>query len=168
MRSAPVILPCLLYCLAGLAAEAPPTGVKAPEGPVDIQSDRLVVQKKSHRAVFSGKVRVVQGDLTIRCAKLVVCYSDKKSEPDRITRMLFSGEVSIEQQNRKGHCQRADYDREAGLIVCSGKPWVIEGTSRVEGERIEYLLSRDEVKVIRPRAVIDLPADDKPKRGRTK
>lgn len=165
MRSAWPVLPCLLFCLAARAA---PDGGSVPEGPVDIRSDRLVVQKKSHRAVFSGKVRVVQGDLTIRCAKLVVSYSDKQSEPGLITRMVFSGEVSIEQQDRKGHCERADYDRAAGLIVCTGKPWVVEGTNRVEGERIEYLLSRDEVKVIRPRAVINLPADDKTKRGRSK
>ncbi len=171
MRSVPAIFGCLLFFLACSVAQAAPAGAKSPEGPagpVDIRSDRLVVEKKAHRAVFSGKVRLVQKDLIILCDKLVVSYSDDKSEPGRITRMVFSGEVSIEQQDRKGHCGRADYDRTVGLIICTGKPWVVEGKSRVEGERIEYHLSRDEVRVIRPRAVIQLPADDNPKSGRTK
>lgn len=165
MKLARSAIVCLLLCLANQAVgDAPDGGIRL-QGPVDIRSDSLLVQKKAHQAVFSGNVKVVQADLVIRCAKLVVSYSDKPDQPDKIVRMVFSGGVSIEQRDRQGHCEQADYDRVADVIVCTGKPWVVEGDDRVEGKRIEYLLARDEVRVIHPRAVINLPADDSHKRG---
>jgi lipopolysaccharide export system protein LptA len=146
-------------------------GSRAPEGPVDIRSDSLTVHQKKHRAVFSGNVQAVQGDLTIRCRQLTVSYlnpDDQKTKAGKIRMMVFEGEVAITQGLRKGHCQRAEYDRPKGRIVCTGNPWVIEGKNKIRGERIVYYLEKDEVRVVRPRAVIHLEETDGKKGGPAK
>jgi len=152
---------------AGEAPTAKPAGKavqrRAPEGPVEIRSDTLKVHQKKHTAVFTGNVRAVQGELRIRCRELTVRYSGEGARASTTTgdieQMLFTGDVHIHQADRRGHCERADYQRPAGRIVCTGDPWVIEGDNRIAGDRIVYLLDADEVRVTRPRAVLQLPAD---------
>lgn len=141
------------------------------DAPVDIQSDRLTIHQKEQRAVFEGNVKTVQGELKINCEKLTVTYTgekDKSAKAGEIKQMVFTGSVSITQKNRSGHCEKAVYDRVAGRIVCTGKPWVVEGENRISGERIVYLLEEDQVRVTRPQAVIRLPEDEDHKGGKKK
>jgi lipopolysaccharide transport protein LptA len=141
------------------------------DAPVDIQSDRLTIHQKKQRAVFEGNVKTVQGELKINCEKLTVTYAgekDKNAKSGEIKQMVFTGTVSITQKNRRGHCEKAVYDRVAGRIVCTGKPWVVEGENRISGERIVYLLEEDQVRVTRPQAVIRLPEDEDHKGGKKK
>jgi lipopolysaccharide export system protein LptA len=44
--------------------------------PVQIEAASLEVRDKSKMATFSGNVRVVQGDTTLKCQKLVVFYGE--------------------------------------------------------------------------------------------
>ena len=162
MKPVLVMVACLV-----LLAQAPGSG----DTPVDIRSDHLTIHQKNQRAVFKGNVKTVQGELEINCEKLTVTYAgdkDKTAKAGEIKQMVFTGSVSITQKNRSGHCERAVYDRVAGRIVCTGKPWVVEGENRIRGERIVYLLEEDEVRVTRPQAVIRLPEDDDKKGGSNK
>ncbi len=157
-------------CLTAQAAEKS-NAPRAPRGPVDIRSDRLTVLQKKHRAVFSGNVQAVQGDLTIHCERLTVSYESsdgKRTMTGEIRRMIFEGQVEITQNQRKGHCQRAEYDRRKGLMICTGEPWVVEGDNKIRGTRIEYYLDKDEVRVVRPRALIRLDEAGKKKGGSPK
>src|SRR5262245_9541433 len=45
--------------------------------PIAIEATRLEVRDKSKVATFSGNVKVVQGDTTLRCKSLVVFYEDQ-------------------------------------------------------------------------------------------
>jgi lipopolysaccharide transport protein LptA len=164
-----------VLCLAlGSPVQAEPAKTKeagkneVQSAPVDIRSDHLTVHQKEQRAVFQGNVETVQGDLEIRCEKLTVTYTgekDARAKAGEVKQMVFTGSVSIVQRNRRGHCERAVYDRAAGRIVCTGKPWVVEGENRIRGESIVYLLEEDEVRVTRPQAVIRLPEEDVKKGG---
>ena len=58
-----------------------------------------------------------------------------------------------------------EYDRPAGRIVCTGKPWVVEGANRIRGDVIEYLLKKDEVRVTEPRAIFEMPDENQKKAG---
>jgi len=100
-----------------------------------------------------------------------VTYAGEKDKSDKageIKQMVFTGSVSITQKNRRGHCEKAVYDRVAGRIVCTGKPWVVEGENRIRGDSILYLLEDDQVRVKRPQAVIRLPEDEEHKGGKKK
>jgi len=166
-----VIGSCLLLGSPVLAQTKGAMKNEVQSAPVDIRSDRLTVHQKKQRAVFEGNVKTVQGDLEINCEKLTVTYTGEKDgakgagvKAGEVKQMVFTGSVSITQKNRRGHCERAVFDRVAGRIVCTGNPWVVEGENRIRGERIVYLLKEDEVRVTRPQAVIRLP-EDGPKKG---
>ncbi len=139
--------------------------------PVNIHSDRLIVHQKERQAEFLGHVVTNQKNLLVRCEKLIITYASA-NDPDlkegEISRMEFSGGVDIEQKNRKGFCQEATYERPVGRLICIGDPWVTEDDNRIRGERIEYLVDSDEVKVVKPRAVIQMPAEDFKKKGKTR
>ncbi len=159
----------LAICLLALAAPAA-AAEPAADPPLHIRSERLRVLQREGRAVFSEKVEAVQGDLRIRCDELEVRYAraargaaDRSPASREIERMWFRGAVDITQAaagdraERRGRCREAEYDRVARRLVCTGDPWVEEGPNRVAGERILYLLDRDEVQVVRPRAVLEVP-----------
>ncbi len=165
------IVIAFLLLSSGIYAQQKSTrGSAEPEGPVDIRSDELTVHQKKHKAVFSGNVRAVQGELVINCKQLAVFYAgnnDSQANDGEITKMVFSGDVSIEQKARKGHCEKAVYHRPDSRIVCTGNAWVVEGNNRIEGVKIEYLLKKDEVKVTKPKAIIHMP-EKKDKQGSRK
>lgn len=164
MKSIPVAVICLAMASFVQAQEQG-------DDPVDIKSDRLTIHQKQQRAIFEGNVKTVQGELKINCQKLTVNYAgekDKSARAGEIKQMVFTGSVSISQKNRSGHCEKAVYDRVAGRIVCTGKPWVVEGENRIRGDRIVYLLEEDQVQVTRPQAVIRLPEDEVKKGGKKK
>lgn len=152
----------LLAC-SSLVAKPPVSKPKSglsglDSAPVQIQSDSLKVLHKKHSAVFSGNVRATKGKLRITCQKLVVDYGASGQAPGggKILSMLFSGDVSISQGQRTGHCEQARYDKIQSKLVCTGNPWVMDGKSKIRGDSIVYLLDKDEVRVSRPKAVLDI------------
>lgn len=160
-----LLVPAFVRAAEGVSQEE----VRPLKGPVQIRSDQLTVQQKERLAVFSGNVVAVQDDLTIRCEQLTVTYAaenDPKAKSGEIVRMLFSGSVFIGQKRREGHCDKAEFDRVAGRITCTGNPWVVEGENRIEGEQIEYLLDEDEVHVTRPKAILIVPVEKRRQTGR--
>ncbi len=130
--------------------------------PIQILSDSLKVLQKQHHAVFSGNVRVTQGQLHITCRKLTVSYSGSPAAKSngKIRSMLFTGDVMITQGHRTGHCENALYSKTESRLVCTGDPWVKDRQSHIRGDKIVYLLDKDEVQVTRPRAVVDV-SDEK-------
>lgn len=66
--------------------------------PVDIDADSLIVNDKKRVAVFHGKVKAVQGTMTMRSSKLNVHYaggSDQTGEASKITSIRAEGKVLI-------------------------------------------------------------------------
>lgn len=137
------------------------TANKIPALPLEILSDSLRVLQKQHKAIFHGNVRANQGDLAIRSDVLSVHYLAKtKNTAQDIATMVFEGNVSIAQETRKGHCQKAIYDRPKASLTCLGDPWVVDGPNRIHGEEIVYLLRQDEVQIKKPKATIQIPEDN--------
>ncbi len=67
---------------AGLVAVSPVSGQEAgsalkghdTDAPVDVAADRIEVQDRSDRAIFSGNVDVRQGNLRLTSSRLTVAY----------------------------------------------------------------------------------------------
>ena len=51
--------------------------------PIDIESDRLEVDDKTHVAIFSGNVSATQGDVNLRAPRLEVTYEKAPEAPPR-------------------------------------------------------------------------------------
>ncbi|MHC2217348.1 lipopolysaccharide export system protein LptA [Rhizobium leguminosarum] len=49
--------------------------------PIQIESDKLEIHDQEHTALFTGKVKVVQGTTTMQSGKMTVYYKDKTAKP---------------------------------------------------------------------------------------
>lgn len=100
-------------------------------GPVDIRADRLELDQKSGQARFEGSVEVVQGALTLRCARLQARYAD-----GRIVGLEAEGDVRLSGEGWTAAANRAAWDRAAGRLVLTGDPRISRGGDTLRGARV--------------------------------
>jgi lipopolysaccharide export system protein LptA len=97
--------------------------------PVKINADGLQVNDRTKVATFSGNVRVVQGDTTLRCKTLMVYYDGDSSGPSvkaetpgpagsqQIRKMVASGGVLVAQKDQTASGDNAVYDMPAHTVT---------------------------------------------------
>ena len=67
---------------AGAQQAATMSGMKlSNDQPIQIESDKLEIHDQEHTALFTGKVKVVQGTTTMQSGKMTVYYKDKAAKP---------------------------------------------------------------------------------------
>ena len=108
--------------------------------PISIKSNELVTDSKGKTATFIGKVLAKQDDISIYADKLVVYYSEKGGEVDKVE--VF-GNVRIVQQNRIGTAGHAVYQNKEGKISLYDNPKVIQGKDVVSGKVITYFIAEE-------------------------
>jgi lipopolysaccharide export system protein LptA len=104
------------------------------DAPVDVAADRIEVQDRADRAVFSGNVVVRQSDLTMNAARLTVAYSDAGGI--QIQRLDASGGVTLHSPSETARGRFAVYDLNNRVITMLGDVTLTRGESRVIGERL--------------------------------
>mgnify|MGYP000358347891 CR=1 FL=1 len=130
-----------LPLLLGLAALlAVPAGGQALRGhntksPVDVEADRIEVQDRADRAVFSGNVIVRQADLSLTAARLTVAYARASGNVD-IDRIDASGGVFIRSDTETARGDFAVYDLNRRIITVIGNVELNQGANRVRGGRL--------------------------------
>jgi lipopolysaccharide transport protein LptA len=114
--------------------------------PLAIESEQLDVTDKDGRRhlLFEGKVRAVQGDLTLEAARLEAVYPEGGGDPDRL---VAGGGVRLAQGDQHARCDSAVYDRVRKHLTCSGNASFQEGDSTLAGQVIEIDLAAETVKV---------------------
>lgn len=107
--------------------------------PVDVAADRIEVQDRADRAIFSGNVIVKQADLTLNAGRLTVAYTDAGGI--QIQRLDASGGVTVRSPSETARGQFAIYDLNNRLITLLGGVTLTRGSSRVSGGRLVLDLS---------------------------
>jgi lipopolysaccharide export system protein LptA len=132
----------LMLAFAAAAAAIPAHGqaVSALKGhnsnaPVDVEADRIEVQDRADRAIFSGNVRAKQGDLSLASARLTVAYAGGAGGT-QIQRLDASGGVTVRSPSETATGQFAIYDLNKRLITMIGGVTLVRGPSRVQGGRV--------------------------------
>jgi len=126
---------CLVF--AGLVKAADIAGRDRNSQPIQIKSSALSTDTVNRTATFTGKVVARQGDITIYCDRLVIIYSDKEKEVEKVEAF---GNVRILQENRKALAGHAVYENKAGKIILYDNPKVYQGEDEVTGKVITYFL----------------------------
>lgn len=103
--------------------------------PVDVEADRIEVQDRADRAIFSGNVRVKQGNLNLDAARLTVAYSTAGSGVD-IQRLDAAGGVTVRSPSETARGQFAVYDLNRRLITMIGGVTLEQGANVVRGGRL--------------------------------
>ncbi len=102
--------------------------------PVDVAADRIEVQDRADRAIFSGNVVARQADLTLNAARVTVAYSSGGGI--QIERIDASGGVTVRSPSETARGQFAIYDLRSRLITLLGGVTLTRGESRVNGGRL--------------------------------
>ena len=89
------------FAVESFAANSPAISNKYKSGgPIEITSDSLEVLQQNHKAIFTGHVVAVQGDVKIKSEKMTVFYksteSGKTAKPEKTITSAVSEKNSIE------------------------------------------------------------------------
>lgn len=125
------------------AAAVGAQGVSALKGhdsdaPADISADRIELQDRADRAIFSGRVHVTQGDLTIDSARMTVAYSRAPAAgaDPVINRIDASGGVTVTSPSERAQGSYGIYDLNRRLITLIGGVSLVRGANTVRGARL--------------------------------
>lgn len=133
----------LLIVAAGIGAAPLPATAQAvsalkghdSNAPVDVEADRIEVQDRADRAIFSGNVRAKQGDMTLQSQRLTVAYSGG-TDKTQIQRLDAAGGVVVTSPGERATGNFAIYDLNRRLITMLGNVNLVRGASNVRGGRL--------------------------------
>jgi lipopolysaccharide export system protein LptA len=106
--------------------------------PVDVTADRIEVQDRADRAMFSGNVHVTQAELTLDTARLTVAYSNNPATNNgvQIRRLDAAGGVVVRSPSEVAKGEFGIYDLDRKLITLIGNVQLNRGNNQVNGSRL--------------------------------
>jgi Uncharacterized protein conserved in bacteria len=163
-----VLLPALAFAQAG---QPKLQGMAfSNDQPIQIESDRLEIKEQEKRAIFSGNVKVVQGETTLQAGSMVVHYkSDNKSVSSGATDIEtidVADKVVIRTATQTASADKGSFDMTAQVAVLEGKKVVLtEGDNIFIGCRLTVRMQSGEAKLdsCGGRVMIQLDPKSQPK-----
>jgi len=107
---------------------------------IDVEADRLDVNKAKGEAVFRGNVKAVQGNTIIKGATLTL-YIDNASK--KIKTMIVEKNVYIKWEDKESTCDKAVYILDEKKLTLTGNAVVTRGQEKVSGEKILVDMIKD-------------------------
>ena len=101
--------------------------------PVEAVSDTLTIDQTNGRALFSGNVIIIQGDLRIAAEDVEVIYSDLDGERS-VDEVIATGGVLITRGEDAAEGEDAVYAVAAGILTMTGDVLVTQGTTTIAGD----------------------------------
>ena len=138
MRRLPflILAPFALATAAAALAQEPVSALKGhnSNAPIDLSADRLEVQERADRAMFSGNVKVKQDELTLDTTRLTVAYAS--SGGVQIKRLDASGGVTVRSPSETASGAFGIYDLDRKLITLVGNVVLRREGSQISGQRL--------------------------------
>ncbi|HLL29585.1 MAG TPA: LptA/OstA family protein [Allosphingosinicella sp.] len=130
-------VPLLLLAALGFGpASAQVSALKGhnSNAPVDVAADRIEVQDRADRAIFSGNVVVRQAQLTLTAARLTVAYSGGGGI--ELRRIDATGGVTVRSPSETARGNVAIYDLDRKIITLIGNVSLVQKDAKVNGGRL--------------------------------
>jgi lipopolysaccharide export system protein LptA len=164
----------VLSAVASLAQAQPPAPAQQPAGPpnalqgfaqnrdqpVQIDAAQLEVRDKDKIATFSGNVRVVQGDTTMRSKTLIVYYDGDGNTANtltaaqpgpggqqRIKLLEVKGGVKVCQNDQIVTGDFGRFDMQANTVTVEGNVVMTKDMNVLKGQRLVVDLTTGEAKI---------------------
>jgi lipopolysaccharide export system protein LptA len=126
-------------------SDAKPAIVRGAEQ-IKIISNELTVYKKEQKGVFTGKVKVTQGDMVLHSDILVVYYTNFTGTKDsaelinqnKISLIEALGNVMITTPSEKAKGDKGIYDVNKGTFTLTGKVILKKGKNVLSGTKFSY------------------------------
>jgi lipopolysaccharide export system protein LptA len=144
VRKAGIILAMtLLTTTAAVGQVRQQSSVSALKGhntnaPVDVSANRIEVQDRADRAIFTGNVHVVQAEMTLDTPRLTVAYSNAQggSGSPQIQRLDAAGGVLVKSPTETAKGDFGIYDLNRKLITLIGNVQLNQQQNQVNGARL--------------------------------
>lgn len=144
VRKAGIILaPVLIAATAAFGQVKQQSSVSALKGhntnaPVDVSADRIEVQDRADRAVFTGNVHAVQAEMTLDTPRLTVAYSSARggSGNPQIQRLDAAGGVVVKSPTETAKGDFGIYDLNRKLITLIGNVQLNQQQNQINGARL--------------------------------
>lgn len=110
-------------------------------GPVTIQADQAELSQQEGLSVYTGNVRLTQGELVITGDRLVVRHSQEgRPLQARVTGSpaTYDQPTSADSPSVHGQARHIEYNAESDILVLEGSARVTRGRNMVEGAMIRY------------------------------
>lgn len=106
--------------------------------PINIESDSLEVRDKEQTAIFTGNVRVVQGDVTLKTKVLKVWYEGKvgAAGQQQIRKLDADGKVLVTTRDQTTTGNHATFDMKTQIITMTGDVILSQGKNVLKGDRL--------------------------------
>jgi lipopolysaccharide export system protein LptA len=130
-----ILLPLTLASLLAVPASGQALKGHNANAPVDVAADRIEIQDRADRAIFSGNVRVNQAGLSLSAARLTVAYAKGGSNVS-IERLDATGGVTVTSASETASGDVAIYDLPRRLITMVGGVTLRQGQNHVNGGRL--------------------------------
>ncbi len=130
------LLPLLIGALLAVPASGQALKGHNANAPVDVSADRIEVQDRADRAIFSGNVRVNQAGLSLSAARLTVAYSRGGGSSVDIERLDATGGVTVKSATETARGEIAIYDLPRRIITMVGGVTLLQGQNQVSGGRL--------------------------------
>lgn len=106
--------------------------------PVEITADSLSVNRTDGTAVFTGNVKVAQGDLRLEGDNISVFYA---ADGSTVTRLEAKGSVFLSTGFEAAEAAEAVYDVASGNVSMAGDVILTQGPNALAGERLRIDLN---------------------------
>lgn len=149
----------LMFCMCATPAWAAAPGLLGKHDskePIEITADSLDVIQENQKAVFTGNVVVIQGNVKIQSDKMTVFYknSAEKKQSDEatmgsnaISKILTDGHVVLTTQDESAKGDNGIYDVEANMVYLTGHVILSKGKNVLSGNKLEYNLTTGQSRV---------------------
>lgn len=155
----------------GPLAAAGGSGSGRSRDPISITAGKMVVQSLEDKITFEGDVLIKRGDLRIEADLAEVFLKEKEGgqslKPSsslllegapqggkEIARIIVSGEVDIQQGDRRAKAKKGFYDKEKEKITLTGHPEAWENDYHIKGKTITLFLAENRTLVSESELVI--------------
>lgn len=139
---------------------AAPPNLVGGSGPITIDADRLEVLDKDKKAVFTGNVVAMRGDMTVRSSTMTVFYdadlaggatantpAAAASSNKNVRRIEMTGKVLFVQRDQQATGDGAVYERASETLVLTGNVVLTQCQNVVTGPRLVVNLRTNQAQV---------------------
>ena len=109
--------------------------------PVEITADRLDLDQAAGSAVFTGGVRVGQGELRLAADRVEVFYDEGGQASGTVRRMNATGNVTLSNGTEAAEAQAAAYEVATGIVEMQGEVLLTQGRNALSSERLRIDLN---------------------------
>jgi len=109
--------------------------------PIDFASDHIELQDRANRVLLTGNVKIVQAEMTLTAARMIVSYTGQITNGSpQVSRLDASGGVTVVRPEQNARSQYAVYDLNTRIITMVGNVTLRQGANNVSGGRLSINL----------------------------